>query len=77
VVCSTSRLPLRSRWFLCPLARSVIDYAVPVRVKPDKTGVEAVLPKLSMNPFCEIALEVWLRVAAQDSATRARAARTA
>ncbi|KXZ53438.1 hypothetical protein GPECTOR_7g1336 [Gonium pectorale] len=38
--------------------KRVIDYAVPVRVKADKSGVEALLPKMSMNPFCEIALEV-------------------
>ena len=25
---------------------------------PDQSGVEALLPKMSMNPFCEIALEV-------------------
>ncbi|KAG2484040.1 hypothetical protein HYH03_017130 [Edaphochlamys debaryana] len=42
--------------------KRVIDYAVPVRVKADKSGVEALLPKLSMNPFCEIALEEAVRL---------------
>ncbi|GLC68145.1 hypothetical protein PLESTF_000653300 [Pleodorina starrii] len=42
--------------------KRVIDYAVPVRVKPDKSGVEALIPKLSMNPFCEIALEEAVRL---------------
>jgi hypothetical protein len=35
--------------------KRVIDYAVKVRVRPDKTGVENA--KMSMNPFCEIAVE--------------------
>ncbi|EFJ43140.1 hypothetical protein VOLCADRAFT_96652 [Volvox carteri f. nagariensis] len=42
--------------------KRVIDYAVPVRVKPDKSGVEALIPKMSMNPFCEIALEEAVRL---------------
>uniref|UniRef100_A0A7R9VIT2 Electron transfer flavoprotein subunit beta n=1 Tax=Chlamydomonas euryale TaxID=1486919 RepID=A0A7R9VIT2_9CHLO len=42
--------------------KRVIDYAVPVRVKADKSGVEALLPKMSMNPFCEIALEEAIRL---------------
>mmetsp|Transcript_36109 Transcript_36109/g.80348 ORF Transcript_36109/g.80348 Transcript_36109/m.80348 type:complete len:252 (-) Transcript_36109:1360-2115(-) len=42
--------------------KRVIDYAVPVRVKADKSGVEALLPKMSMNPFCEIALEEAVRL---------------
>ncbi|GLU08151.1 hypothetical protein SLE2022_250760 [Rubroshorea leprosula] len=41
--------------------RRVVDYAVKVRVKPDKTGVETHNVKMSMNPFCEIALEEALR----------------
>eukprot|EP00197_Chlamydomonas_leiostraca_P011991 CAMPEP_0202861310 /NCGR_PEP_ID=MMETSP1391-20130828/2754_1 /ASSEMBLY_ACC=CAM_ASM_000867 /TAXON_ID=1034604 /ORGANISM="Chlamydomonas leiostraca, Strain SAG 11-49" /LENGTH=252 /DNA_ID=CAMNT_0049540679 /DNA_START=220 /DNA_END=978 /DNA_ORIENTATION=+ len=42
--------------------KRVIDYAVPIRVKTDKSGVEAVMPKFSMNPFCEIALEEAVRL---------------
>jgi len=37
--------------------KRVVDYAVKVRVKPDKTGVETAGVKMSLNPFCEIALE--------------------
>ncbi|KAA8527758.1 hypothetical protein F0562_035373 [Nyssa sinensis] len=42
--------------------KRVVDYAVKIRVKPDKTGVETNNVKMSMNPFCEIALEEALRV---------------
>lgn len=42
--------------------KRVIDYAVKIRVKPDKSGVETNNVKMSMNPFCEIALEEALRV---------------
>ena len=41
--------------------KRVIDYAVKVRVKPDGSGVETNV-KMSMNPFCEIALEEALRL---------------
>lgn len=37
--------------------KRVIDYAVKVRVKPDKTGVVTEGVKHSMNPFDEIAIE--------------------
>lgn len=40
--------------------KRVIDYAVKVRVKPD--GVEIANMKMSMNPFCEIALEEAIRL---------------
>lgn len=42
--------------------KRVIDYAVKIRVKPDKTGVEMANVKMSMNPFCEIAVEQALRM---------------
>ncbi|KAH9539337.1 hypothetical protein CY35_15G053100 [Sphagnum magellanicum] len=42
--------------------KRVIDYAVKIRVKPDKSGVETANVKMSMNPFCEIALEEALRL---------------
>ncbi|KAH0463873.1 hypothetical protein IEQ34_006659 [Dendrobium chrysotoxum] len=42
--------------------KRVVDYAVKVRVKPDKSGVETSNVKMSMNPFCEIALEEALRI---------------
>jgi electron transfer flavoprotein beta subunit len=37
--------------------KRVVDYAVKIRVKPDKSGVETANVKMSMNPFDEIALE--------------------
>lgn len=42
--------------------KRVIDYAVKIRVKSDKSGVETANVKMSMNPFCEIALEEALRI---------------
>lgn len=43
--------------------KRVVDYAVKVRVSPDKSGVELNNVKMSLNPFCEIAVgkeEFWL-----------------
>ncbi|CAD5216374.1 unnamed protein product [Bursaphelenchus okinawaensis] len=37
--------------------KRVVDYAVKIRVKPDKTGVIKDNVAHSVNPFCEIALE--------------------
>jgi len=42
--------------------KRVIDYAVRVRVKPDKTGVVTDGVKHSMNPFDEIAVEEAVRL---------------
>merc|ERR1712086_1055945 len=42
--------------------KRVIDYAVKIRVKGDKSGVEMANVKMSMNPFCEIAVEQALRM---------------
>lgn len=42
--------------------KRVIDYAVKVRVKPDKTGVVTEGIKHSMNPFDEIAVEEAVRL---------------
>lgn len=42
--------------------KRVIDYAVKVRVKPDKSAVELNNVKMSMNPFCEIAVEEAVRL---------------
>uniref|UniRef100_A0A7N0V723 Electron transfer flavoprotein subunit beta n=1 Tax=Kalanchoe fedtschenkoi TaxID=63787 RepID=A0A7N0V723_KALFE len=49
--------------------KRVIDYAVKIRVKPDKSGVETQNVKMSMNPFCEIALEEALRIKEAGLAT--------
>lgn len=42
--------------------KRVIDYAVKIRVKPDKTGVITDGVKHSMNPFDEIAMEEAVRM---------------
>ncbi len=46
---------------LVPVKR-VIDAYVTVRVKADQTGVETANVKMSMNPFCEIAVEESVRL---------------
>mmetsp|Transcript_89946 Transcript_89946/g.268346 ORF Transcript_89946/g.268346 Transcript_89946/m.268346 type:complete len:256 (-) Transcript_89946:114-881(-) len=42
--------------------KRVVDYAVKVRVKKDLSAVELDNVKMSMNPFCEIAVEEGLRL---------------
>ena len=42
--------------------KRAIDYSVKIRVRSDKLGVETSNVKMSMNPFCEIALEEALRL---------------
>ena len=46
---------------LIPIKR-VVDAYVTVRVKADGSGVETANVKLSMNPFCEIAVEQAIRM---------------
>jgi electron transfer flavoprotein beta subunit len=46
---------------LVPVKR-VVDYNVKVRVKPDGSGVDIANVKMSMNPFCEIAVEEAVRL---------------
>ena len=46
---------------LVPVKR-VIDYNVKARVKPDQSGVDLANVKMSMNPFCEIAVEEAIRI---------------
>ena len=46
---------------LVPVKR-VIDPYVNIRVKSDQTGVETENVKMSMNPFCEIAIEEAVRL---------------
>jgi polyisoprenoid-binding protein YceI len=53
-------LPEPSMKILVPVKR-VVDYNVKVRVKPDQTGVDLANVKMSMNPFCEIAVEEAIR----------------
>lgn len=49
--------------------KRVIDYAVKVRVSPDKTGVDLQNVKMSLNPFCEIAIEEAIRLKEKKIAT--------
>ena len=53
---------------LVPVKR-VIDYNVKVRVKADQTGVDLANVKMSMNPFCEIAVEEAVRLVEKGVAT--------
>ena len=46
---------------LVPVKR-VVDYNVKIRVKPDNTGVDLNNVKMSVNPFCEIAIEEAVRL---------------
>jgi len=41
--------------------KRVVDFAIKVRVKPDNSAVDINNVKMSMNPFCEIALEEAVR----------------
>jgi electron transfer flavoprotein beta subunit len=53
---------------LVPVKR-VVDFNVKVRVKADQTGVELANIKMSMNPFCEIAVEEALKLREAGKAT--------
>merc|ERR1711939_193086 len=45
---------------LIPIKR-VIDYAVKIRIKTNKLGVEKNNVRMSLNPFCELAVEEGVR----------------
>jgi electron transfer flavoprotein beta subunit len=53
---------------LVPVKR-VIDYNVKARVKSDQTGVDLANVKMSMNPFCEIAVEEAVRLKEKGAAS--------
>src|SRR4029079_3185241 len=53
---------------LVPVER-VSDYNVKARVKADQTGVDLANVKMSMNPFCEIAVEEAVRLREKGVAT--------
>ena len=46
---------------LVPVKR-VVDYNVQVRVKTDQSGIDTDNVKMSMNPFCEIAVEEAIKI---------------
>jgi len=52
--------PTMARAIVC--VKRVIDYAVKVRVKSDNTAVDFQNIKMSINPFCEIAVEEGIRL---------------
>lgn len=49
--------------------KRVIDYSVKVRVKADNSNVDLTNVKMSLNPFCEIAVEEALRLREAGKAT--------
>lgn len=49
--------------------KRAVDYAVKIRVSPDKSGVDLANVKMSMNPFCEIAVEEAIRLKEKKKAT--------
>ncbi|MEH6670021.1 electron transfer flavoprotein subunit beta/FixA family protein [Halopseudomonas sp.] len=49
--------------------KRVVDYNVKIRVKADNTGVDLANVKMSMNPFCEIAVEEAVRLKEKGIAT--------
>src|ERR1700741_102450 len=53
---------------LVPVKR-VVDFNVKIRVKADQGGVETANVKMSMNPFCEIAIEEAVRLKEKGVAT--------
>jgi electron transfer flavoprotein beta subunit len=53
---------------LVPVKR-VVDYNVKIRVKPDNSGVDLANVKMSVNPFCEIAIEEAVRLKEAGIAT--------
>src|ERR1700741_3081559 len=53
---------------LVPVKR-VVDFNVKIRVKADQGGVETANVKMSMNPFCEIAVEEAVRLKEKGAAS--------
>ena len=49
--------------------KRVVDAYVKIRVKPDQSGIETANVKMSMNPFCEIAVEEAVRLKEKDGVT--------
>ena len=49
--------------------KRVVDYNVKVRPNSDNSNVELANVKMSVNPFCEIAVEEAVRLKEKDVAT--------
>jgi electron transfer flavoprotein beta subunit len=48
--------------------KRVVDYNVKIRIKPDNSDVDLANTKMSINPFCEIAVEEAIRIKEQGKA---------
>jgi hypothetical protein len=59
-VCVDILLKMADKVLVC--VKRAIHYAAKIRVKPDKSGVDVANVKMSMNPFCEIAVEEAIRL---------------
>ena len=57
---------------LVPIKR-VVDYNVKVRPMPDNSNVDLNNAKMSVNPFCEIALEEAVRIKEAGNAEEVQA----
>lgn len=53
---------------LVPIKR-VVDFNIKIQVKPDHSGINLDNIKMSINPFCEIALEEAIRIKEANKAT--------
>ncbi len=53
---------------IVPIKR-VVDFNVKIRIKADQSGIELANVKMSMNPFCEIAVEEAVRLKEKGIAT--------
>ncbi|MCP4273578.1 MAG: electron transfer flavoprotein subunit beta/FixA family protein, partial [Gammaproteobacteria bacterium] len=49
--------------------KRVVDADVKIRVKSDESGIETANVKMSMNPFCEIAVEEAVRMKEKGDVT--------
>lgn len=47
----------------------MVDHAVKIRVKKDSSGIETSGVKMSINPFCEIAVEEAIRLKEKKKVT--------
>ncbi len=49
--------------------KRVVDYNVKIRIKPDQSDVDLSNTKMSINPFCEIAVEEAIRIKERGEAS--------
>ena len=68
-ICAASSILRSTTMKILVAVKRVVDYAVKIRVLPDKSGVELNNVKMSLNPFCEIAIEEAIRLKEKKIAT--------